>query len=206
MAQLTTQDQFHSLSLQLSAGLCKWPDWKGVLPVSSSTPKSVEDNGYARLEGTKRDTKYRSVSQLTSYQPEKYEHCGYLAQALQREEIDEAVGLCVETLKGRKFDTIAFRGLSGALIAPIVAHILSKEIIVVRKTQTEHSLHRVEGHVAAKRYVILDDFISGGTTVREIISRVNRFAPEATLWGGMLYTHWKKWLTPKELRERVKIE
>ena len=204
---LLKQGLYHNLSSHPSAGLSNGLEWKFVVPVSSFRPMTAGGSLSESLERTRRATGYRSVSPLASgYQPEKYEHCGYLAQALQREEIDEAVGLCVETLKGRKFDTIAFRGLSGALIAPIVAHILSKEIIVVRKKQTDHSNHRVEGHLAAKRYVILDDFISGGETVREIILRVNKFAPSATLWGGMLYTHWKKWLTPKELRERVKIE
>ena len=209
MALLTTQDQFHSLSLQLSAGLCRWPDWKGVLPASSSTPKTVEDNGYARLKGTKRDTGYRSVSPLArGYRPDKYDHCGYLSKALQRDEIEDVVDMCVKELKGRKFDTIAFRGLSGTLIAPIVAHILKKEIIVIRKREpgsSDHSGHRIEGHVAAKRYVILDDFIAGGNTVKEIIKGVEMFAPGAKLWGGIFYTNWKTWLTPKTLRARVKI-
>ncbi len=144
---------------------------------------------------------------------EKYQHCDYLAQALQRQDIEESVRTCVETLKDRKFDTIAFRGLSGLLIAPIVAHILKKEIIVVRKTpsgrrtleECSHSIHKVEGHVAAKRYVILDDFISGGGTVRAIIEEINNFTPAATLWGGVFYTNWKRWLTPKALKDRVRL-
>ena len=157
-----------------------------------------------------RGIKMTSVAKETS-DLEKYQHCGYLRQALQREQIEESVQICVDTLKGRKFDTIAFRGMSGVLIAPIVAHILKKEIIVVRKSsgrtlsESSHSTHKVEGHIPAKRYVVLDDFISGGSTVREIISEVNKFAPSAKLWGGVCYTNWKTWLTPKALRNKVNI-
>ncbi len=68
--------------------------------------------------------------------------------------------------RGLKFDAIACRGVSGLLIAPIVAMRLNKTLIVVRKGEKTHSCYVVEGDHAAKRYLILDDFIASGATVR----------------------------------------
>lgn len=139
---------------------------------------------------------------------EKYKHASYLGNALRQGDIKQAVETCVETLAGKRFDTIAFRGMSGALIAPIVAHTLGKEIILIRKKTEDYtnSNEKVEGHLAAKEYVILDDFICSGDTVREIMRRVKRFAPQAELVGGAFYTHYLRWLTAKDLLIRVDEE
>jgi len=137
---------------------------------------------------------------------EKYQHCGYMSEALQREQIDQAVDTCLAVLEKKRFDTIAFRGMSGALIAPIVAHSMKKEIIVVRKETKEegHSHHKVEGHLAARKYVILDDFIQGGGTVREIVSRVKDFTSVAEIVGGVFYAQFNTpWYTAKALKERT---
>src|SRR6185437_651522 len=64
------------------------------------------------------------------------------------------------------FDAIAFTGLSGALVAPIVADLLGKELIAVRKEKTNHSSNQIEGYIAGKTYIILDDCRSSGKTIR----------------------------------------
>jgi len=131
----------------------------------------------------------------------KYRHCGYLAKAL--ESIEDAVRDSKIALEGVEFDTIAFRGMSGALVAPIVARDLKKEIILVRKEKGDnHSGYTVEGHIGAKKYVILDDFISSGATVREIIKEVQAATPTAELVGGAFYTNWKPWMPVGDLRDR----
>jgi len=137
---------------------------------------------------------------------EEYKHCGYMSQALRRKEIDQSVEICLAVLEKKQFDTIAFRGMSGALIAPIVAHWLQKEVIMIRKKTTEltHSNHLVEGYIAAKKYVILDDFIQGGGTVREIVSRVKEFTSVAEIVGGVFYAQENTpWYTAKALKERT---
>lgn len=79
----------------------------------------------------------------------------------------------IAVLSKYDFDAIAFQGLSGALIAPIIAMQMDKTLIAVRKPNEEcHSLYRVEGDVAARRYIIVDDFISSGNTVRAILNAV----------------------------------
>ena len=80
----------------------------------------------------------------------------------------------VRMIRERKleFDAIACRGISGLLIAPIVAMRLNKTLIVVRKGEKTHSGYEVEGDHGAKRYLILDDFIDCGDTVRAITEQI----------------------------------
>jgi len=133
---------------------------------------------------------------------QKYRHCGYLSKAL--ESIELAVTDCEKGLEGIEFDTIAFRGMSGALVAPIVARDLKKEIILVRKTgEDNHSGYSLEGHIGAKKYVILDDFISTGKTVREIIKQVIACTKTAEFVGGVFYNHGTAWMPVGDVRDRV---
>jgi adenine/guanine phosphoribosyltransferase-like PRPP-binding protein len=89
--------------------------------------------------------------------------------------------------RGLEFDTIACRGVSGLLIAPIVAMRLNKIMIVVRKGENTHSGYEVEGDHGAKRYLILDDFIDGGDTVRAIIKDIFHVNRSARCVGFIAY-------------------
>ena len=100
----------------------------------------------------------------------------------------------IKTIRKSKleFDAIAFSGMSGAMFAPILAHILKKEIIMVRKRadmpERGHSSFGVEGYAAAKRYVIVDDLVSTGTTARYIHGHISQdFAPDAACVGVYCY-------------------
>lgn len=76
----------------------------------------------------------------------------------------------VKCLKGVKFDTIVFRGFSGAVVGPAVALRLRKPWVLVRKVgDSSHSPRAVEGNVSGS-YVIIDDFIDTGETVDKITS------------------------------------
>lgn len=66
-----------------------------------------------------------------------------------------------------EFDTIAFSGNSGALLGPLVAIRLKKNMLLVRKEENSHSTYMCEGTLNS-RYVIADDLISTGSTVRRI--------------------------------------
>jgi adenine/guanine phosphoribosyltransferase-like PRPP-binding protein len=65
------------------------------------------------------------------------------------------------------FDSIACCGVSGLMVVPQVAELLNKNIVVVRKGERCYSEFRTEG-VAPFRYIILDDLICSGSTVKHI--------------------------------------
>lgn len=91
-----------------------------------------------------------------------------------------------------EFDAIAFRGMSGALIAPCIADALGKEIICVRNPSTQsHSDYRVEGLETTCKYIIVDDFVCVGVTVESIAEDVKQFLNEnSELVGVYLYNSW----------------
>jgi orotate phosphoribosyltransferase len=111
----------------------------------------------------------------------------WLESAVSRKGIAQIVRAAVKALKGIDFDTIAFRGMSGALIAPIVAHKLKKEICVVRKPNDgSHSYYQFEGYLKPEKYIIFDDFIGSGTTGGAIVKAMRLNTP-AKLVGVYTY-------------------
>ena len=99
----------------------------------------------------------------------------------------------LKALKTFEFDALACRGVSGLIAAPILAMKLRKNLLIVRKAD-EGSHHTrcygagrlVQGDKAAKRYIIVDDLISTGSTVRAILTAVQEFAPQAKCIGALL--------------------
>ena len=86
----------------------------------------------------------------------------------------------------KKYDTIAFRGMSGALFAPELSRKLNKHLILVRKScKNNHAGQLVEGHQSCKRYIIVDDFIHTGATRDAIIDGIKGFAPSAFCIGEL---------------------
>ena len=73
-----------------------------------------------------------------------------------------------------RFSAIAFQGMSGAMVAPMVASLLRKKLILVRKKGVlgSHSPYTVEGYLESKTYIILDDFTESGETCRNIMESV----------------------------------
>jgi adenine/guanine phosphoribosyltransferase-like PRPP-binding protein len=97
--------------------------------------------------------------------------------------------LAQQVLQEYDFDTIAFRGMSGAFLGPSIATAMEKQMILVRKPEDKtHSKMRVEGNRAANRYVIVDDFIASGDTKRAIIDAISTWAPDAN-FVGLLEVH-----------------
>lgn len=67
-----------------------------------------------------------------------------------------------------QFDSIACCGVSGLMVVPQIAELLNKHIVVVRKEGERcYSEFRTEG-VAPFRYIIVDDLICSGSTVKHI--------------------------------------
>lgn len=124
-------------------------------------------------------------------------HMGY---SVDTSRLPRTVDRIVKALKNfglDKFDAIAFRGMSGAIVSGCVALSINKSLIMVRKPGDKtHSGLKVEGDYNAKRYVIVDDLISSGDTVREMIDAIRReFAliygdsAQPALVGVMLYMY-----------------
>lgn len=67
-----------------------------------------------------------------------------------------------------QFDSIACCGTSGLMVVPQIAELLNKNIVLVRKkTDKCYSDFTIEG-VKPFRYIIIDDLICSGDTVRHI--------------------------------------
>jgi orotate phosphoribosyltransferase-like protein len=104
----------------------------------------------------------------------------YFANVLSLLSRESTVNKAVTCLKRHKdeFDAIAFRGMSGAALAPILAYLLNKELVIVRKLTSHkrtHAHQRVEGNVEGLRYIIVDDFVFSGATISRTIGAINRY-------------------------------
>lgn len=99
------------------------------------------------------------------------------------------------------FDAIAFTGLSGAVLASAVAMRMNKLLYCVRKSgENRHSDYDVEGPLGALRYVIIDDLIQTGGTIRRIISQVRNHDNKAKLVGIWLYRDSNLITSPTDLK------
>lgn len=122
----------------------------------------------------------------------------YLSDAFVRENVARFLHGAKKLVATYDFDAFAFQGMSGALIAPLLAYENNKSLIMVRKPKfvesdtkktspLDHSAHRVEGDLDARRYIIVDDFTASGTTVHSIASQIRLFAPLADCLGCIFY-------------------
>lgn len=91
-------------------------------------------------------------------------------------------------LQGVEFDTFVARGLSGALVAPLLARAMSRNFLIVRKDNDgSHSMSRVEG-TFGRKWVFLDDFIAGGGTFLACRMAVDAYVQgERELVGAYCY-------------------
>jgi len=86
------------------------------------------------------------------------------------------------------FDGIVFRGLSGSLVAPMVAAQMGKPFAVVRKEgEACHSKYEVEGWHGFKRYIIIDDLIASGGTVKTIQTEMLKLEGSPVCVGFLLW-------------------
>lgn len=89
-----------------------------------------------------------------------------------------------------EFDSIAFTGMSGALVAPTVALRLKKNPVIVRKQcDGSHSGRMIEGGTEIGNYIIIDDFQLTGATLKRIFEALNSVGlPPDMCKGIFLYT------------------
>jgi orotate phosphoribosyltransferase len=72
------------------------------------------------------------------------------------------------------------------MVVPQIAEILNKNILVVRKDERRYSDFTTEG-VAPFRYVVIDDLICSGKTVKHITDTIKEEYPRARSLGVYCY-------------------
>ena len=85
-----------------------------------------------------------------------------------------------------KYDGIACMGVSGIMVVPQIAELLNKNIIIVRKQIDGYSDFIIEGAYTHK-YIIIDDLICSGDTVKTIIKNIKEEIPKAKCIGVWSY-------------------
>lgn len=135
----------------------------------------------------------------------------YMTGQLSGEILETIIDDVVRTIKKSKidFDAIAFRGVSGALVAPAVAAELHKPLLLVRKnSESSHSLYQVEGCDKYKcRYIIIDDFVCSGSTIKAIVNDINdEFRSEDYRPVGLFLYSPNRNKTARDVRSQLLVE
>jgi len=119
---------------------------------------------------------------------------GHFAHVLDASKIQQVVLNAVSQLSALDFDTVAFIGLSGAVVAPIIAYELEKELLMIRKQggqDKSNSGQWIEGHHTAKRVVVVDDLISSGRTMSQVMYALRELqdttSPDIKIVGLLLH-------------------
>lgn len=110
----------------------------------------------------------------------------YMGHALSPEKLATSVADVSRVLRAVRgaFDGLAFRGMSGAAIGfPVCAATGIPPIVVRSSKVSSHSTYAAEAVVDVSRYVIVDDFVDSGETLKAISDAL---APAACV-GVVLY-------------------
>jgi len=111
--------------------------------------------------------------------------CDHTTLLLNHKIRNKIIFQCMNDLKNIdfSFDTIACCGTSGLLVVPQISELLKKNILVVRKKKEKrYSPFQYEGPIPNK-YIIVDDLICSGKTVKHIIYTIKEDCPRAECIG-----------------------
>lgn len=104
--------------------------------------------------------------------------------------IDKMEGLIKKLQKRKRVDAIAFTGTSGAAVAYPLSVKMGIPLICIRKAaDASHYSRLYEGVTGVQQYIIVDDCIDSGDTVRRIKKEVKNHCPKAKPIGIFLYNH-----------------
>lgn len=107
-------------------------------------------------------------------------HSEYLQEIFHPEEYKKTIEWVKKALKKFEFDAIAFRGTSGSAVAFPLSYELGIPLLYVRKNDNSHHCSFIEGFVDCKRYVIIDDIVCSGETIKIIRNTIQN--PDG-FWG-----------------------
>jgi adenine/guanine phosphoribosyltransferase-like PRPP-binding protein len=85
------------------------------------------------------------------------------------------------------FDSIACAGISGLIVVPQIAELLQKNIVIIRKDSDERYSEFVIEGVTPFKYIIVDDLICSGKTVRHIKNTIKAETPRSHCIGVYCY-------------------
>lgn len=89
--------------------------------------------------------------------------------------VDKATKIISKFRKRMPFEAIAFTGSSGAALAYPLSYKLKIPLIHIRKSiRDNHYGSKLEGLNDCASYIIVDDFINSGRTIKKIISEINK--------------------------------
>ncbi len=111
----------------------------------------------------------------------------YLSDAFESQE--RIVKTAKNELDGVEFEAFVGMGLSGSIIAPLLAFVMGKRFAIVRKKDhaRSHSAtpHGIESAMREHdRWLFCDDFISSGRTRKIVIERIRDFHVGAVEYVG----------------------
>lgn len=114
--------------------------------------------------------------------------CPYLRRGFteQSQIIEESI----ELLRLVDFDTFVCVGVSGLIVAPLLAHEMNKCLLVVRKSYdsiiNNHSGERIEG-ITGSRWIFVDDVVASGATRHRAQTILLQKLPDIEYVGTLLY-------------------
>lgn len=102
------------------------------------------------------------------------------------------------------FDYIVVSGVSGLLVGPVIAYLLDKQIVVVRKTKGDHSTHTVEflPEETDFSYLILDDLVCSGDTLKRMVRQMpadSTCVSVLTYYYGLKLSNLDRWFDPEDV-------
>lgn len=113
--------------------------------------------------------------------------CSHTSLILNHKERNSIVMKAVIELRKFDFDSIVCSGTSGLLVVPQIAEILDKHIVVIRKpSEKRYSIFEIEG-VTPHRYIIVDDLVCSGNTVKLINKTLHNECPRSKCVGAYFY-------------------
>ena len=106
-----------------------------------------------------------------------------------------ALDVALKIVDRHPFDAIAFTGTSGSALAYILGYHLNVPLMCIRKQDEKSHFWsadmdsgKLEGYLLSKSYIIVDDFMSSGSTVDRIIQVVSKKCRHAKCVAGLMYT------------------
>jgi adenine/guanine phosphoribosyltransferase-like PRPP-binding protein len=106
-------------------------------------------------------------------------------KATRKTSLAKAIATLKRHFKLKDIDTIAVRGVSGMVMGAQLALKLNKNLCVVRKKDGSHSDNDVESGMAFQgNYIILDDLIDTGATIKAILKKIKENDAQAVRSNG----------------------
>ena len=102
--------------------------------------------------------------------------------------VDETIKTVVALNKEKKINAIAFTGTSGAALAYPVSYATGIPLLCVRKSiKDNHYREKLEGYTRPKNYIIIDDCVCTGATVKKMVKAISTYSPKSKFSALVLY-------------------